>query len=132
MIIADNCCYINLLKMNIDSDDRIALKRAEVAISRFNDVAIPHHLTLLQKHHRNIKNSLVLGDWTRIKSEEINAMRVIKQIKNILLEMNMLREKIPVECLDRFDALMADGKKKAFSAMEEYLRRFQGIISYFL
>lgn len=106
--------------MSLETMDTIPLKQAEIAINRFN-LAVPHHLGLLQNHRTNIEKSLTLGDWTRIKRDEINARRVIKQLKNILLEMNVLRDKISEEELSRFDALMAESKKKAFTAMEEYL-----------
>lgn len=31
------------------------IKRLEIPISKFNDVAIPHHLDLLRRHKNNIK-----------------------------------------------------------------------------
>uniref|UniRef100_T1P8U4 SNARE domain protein n=1 Tax=Musca domestica TaxID=7370 RepID=T1P8U4_MUSDO len=101
--------------------DKIPLKQAEIAVRRFNDMAIPHHLGLLKNHHSNIEKSLALGDWNKIKKEEINAMRVIKQIKNLLLEMDALREKVRDDDLERFDAMMEEGKQKAFDGMKEYL-----------
>ncbi|XP_013116493.1 syntaxin-17 [Stomoxys calcitrans] len=101
--------------------EKIPLKQAEIAVRRFNDMAIPHHLGLLKNHHSNIEKSLALGDWNKIKKEEINAMRVIKQIKNLLLEMDALREKVREEDLERFDAMMENGKQKAFDGMKEYL-----------
>uniref|UniRef100_W8BSE2 Syntaxin-17 n=1 Tax=Ceratitis capitata TaxID=7213 RepID=W8BSE2_CERCA len=103
------------------SSDKIPLKQAEVSVRRFNDLAIPHHLGLLKNHRSNIEKSLALGDWNKIKKEEINATRVIKQIKNLLLEMDVLREKVRPEDLKRFDSMMEEGKNKAFQGMSEYL-----------
>ena len=87
---------------------------------RFNDM-LPHHLGLLKNHRSNIEKSLALGDWNKIKKEEINAGRVIKQLKNLLIEMDSLRDKVREEDVERFDALMADGRKKAFEGMRDYL-----------
>lgn len=103
------------------SNDKIPLKQAEVSVRRFNDLAIPHHLSLLKNHRSNIEKSLALGDWNKIKKEEINATRVIKQIKNLLIEMDALRERVRSEDLERFDVMMEDGKNKAFQGMSEYL-----------
>ncbi|XP_011183710.2 syntaxin-17 [Zeugodacus cucurbitae] len=103
------------------SNDKIPLKQAEVSVRRFNDLAIPHHLSLLKNHRSNIEKSLALGDWNKIKKEEINATRVIKQLKNLLLEMDTLRERVRPEDLQRFDIMMEDGKNKAFQGMSEYL-----------
>ncbi|XP_014090362.1 syntaxin-17 [Bactrocera oleae] len=105
----------------MSSNDKIPLKQAEVSVRRFNDLAIPHHLSLLKNHRSNIEKSLALGDWNKIKKEEINATRVIKQIKNLLLEMDTLRERVRSEDLARFDIMMEDGKIKAFQGMSEYL-----------
>ncbi|KAI8039385.1 syntaxin-17 [Drosophila gunungcola] len=101
-------------------DEKLPLKQAEISIQRFLDTAIPHHLSLLKNHRSNIEKSLALGDWQKIKKEELNAMRVIKQIKNLLLEMDALREKVREEDLERFDDLMRPGKDEAFAGMKEF------------
>lgn len=103
------------------ANDKIPMKQAEIAVRRFNDMAIPHHMGLLQNHRSNIEKSLALGDWQKIKKEEINAMRVIKQVKNLLLEMDTLREKVKESDLPRFDSMMEEGKQKAFAGMKEYM-----------
>ncbi|XP_001352634.2 syntaxin-17 [Drosophila pseudoobscura] len=101
-------------------DQKLPLKQAEVSVQRFQDTAVPHHLGLLKNHRSNIEKSLALGDWQKIKREELNAMRVIKQIKNLLLEMDALREKVREEDLERFDELMRPGKEKAFAGMKYF------------
>lgn len=102
------------------SDEKLALKQAELSVQRFQDMAVPHHLSLLQNHRSNIEKSLALGDWQKIKKEELNAMRVIKQIKNLLLEMDTLREKLREEDQARFDELMKPGRAKAFEGMNKF------------
>ncbi|XP_017028598.1 syntaxin-17 [Drosophila kikkawai] len=101
-------------------DEKLPLKQAEVSIQRFQDQAVPHHLSLLKNHRSNIEKSLALGDWQKIKKEELNALRVIKQIKNLLLEMDALREKVREEDLERFDDLMRPGRDQAFAGMKEF------------
>ncbi|KAH8349541.1 hypothetical protein KR084_001367 [Drosophila pseudotakahashii] len=101
-------------------DEKLPLKQAEVSIQRFHDMAVPHHLSLLKNHRSNIEKSLALGDWQKIKKEELNALRVIKQIKNLLLEMDALREKVREEDLERFDQLMRPGRDKAFAGMKDF------------
>ncbi|XP_017843534.1 syntaxin-17 [Drosophila busckii] len=100
--------------------DRLPLKQAELSVQRFQDMAVPHHLSLLQNHRSNIEKSLALGDWQKIKKEELNAMRVIKQIKNLLVEMDALREKLAEQDQQRFDELMKPGKDKAFAGMQKF------------
>lgn len=100
---------------------KIPIKQAEVSIRKFNDLALPHHLGLLKNHKSNIEKCLALGDWTKIKKEEINAMRVIKQLKNLMLEMDILREKVCDDDREKFDEMMSVGKNKAMEGMREYL-----------
>ncbi|KAH8302071.1 hypothetical protein KR044_002384 [Drosophila immigrans] len=107
------------------TEEKLPLKQAELSVQRFQDMAVPHHLGLLQNHRSNIEKSLALGDWQKIKKEELNAMRVIKQIKNLLLEMDTLREKLRDEDKPRFDQLMKPGKTKAFEGMNKFAAELQ-------
>lgn len=34
--------------------DKLPLKRVELSLSKFNEVAIPHHLDLMRQHRANI------------------------------------------------------------------------------
>lgn len=67
---------------------KLPLKLAEVAVQRFNAPAsgIPHHVGLLANHRANIERFLPGssgdgGDWDKIRREQINAARVVKQLK---------------------------------------------------
>ncbi|XP_055321591.1 syntaxin-17 [Sitodiplosis mosellana] len=102
-------------------DSCISIKRAEISIKKFNDVGLPHHLGLLKNHKSNIEKSLALGDLDKVKKEEINATRVIKQLKNLMLEMDILRGNVKESDLDRFDELTMPGRQKAKDAIQEYL-----------
>ncbi|XP_030560893.1 syntaxin-17 [Drosophila novamexicana] len=101
-------------------DTKLALRQAEVSVQRFRDMAVPHQLSLLENHRSNIEKSLALCDWQKIKKEELNALRVIKQMKNLLLEMDALRDKLQPEDQARFDELMKPGKDKAFEGMRRF------------
>lgn len=107
--------------MNASNESYIPIKRAEVSINKFNEVGIPHHLGLLKNHKTNIEKSLALGDWEKVKKEEINATRVVKQLKNLMLEMDILRSQIEEKDLDRFDELTLSGRQRAKEAIKEYL-----------
>jgi hypothetical protein len=44
--------------MSLSPDNEMVkqpIKRLEIPINKFNDVAIPHHLDLLKRHKNNIK-----------------------------------------------------------------------------
>lgn len=102
-------------------DSSIGIKQAVISIEKFNEVGIPHHLGLLKNHKENIEKSLALHDWNKVKKEEINATRVIKQLKNLILEMDILRGNVIENDLDKFDELTMVGRKRAKQAIQEFL-----------
>lgn len=99
----------------------IPIKQAEISIEKFNNVGIPHHVGLLKNHKSNIEKSLALRDWDKVKKEEINATRVIKQLKNLLLEMDILRGNVVEHDLDKFDELTVAGRHIAKDSIQGYL-----------
>lgn len=102
----------------------ITIKQAEISIKKFNEIGIPHHLGLLKNHKSNIEKSLALSDWDKVKKEEINSTRVIKQLKSLMLEMDILRGAVEEINLDKFDELTSVGRKKVKEAIKEYLGEF--------
>lgn len=117
---------VHLLSLEMDaaSHSYIPIKQAALAIQKFNEVGIPHHLGLLKNHKSNIEKCLALGDWDKMKKEEINATRVVKQLKNLILDMDMLRSKVIESDLDQFDELTLPGRQKAKESIREYLGNF--------
>lgn len=107
--------------INMLDEERIPLKRAEISIQKFNDVGIPHHLSLLRNHKSNIKKCLALGDWDKIQKEEINATRVVKQLKTLLMEMDSLRSKLIHEDVKKFDELILTSRQSAMAEMKSYM-----------
>lgn len=101
---------------------RLPIKLAEISIKKFNQNGIPHHLGLLRNHKTNIEKCLALGDWDKIKKEEINATRVIKQLKNLLMEMDELRNKIQPEDISKFDDQIAESRQMALDEINTYLK----------
>lgn len=106
--------------MDSSSEEKISLKLAEISIQKFNQT-IPQYLNLLKNHKCNIEKAFQLKDWDRIKREQINATRVIKQMKFLILEIDKVRSRVRNEELDRFDEGTDGAKKTALAGMGEYL-----------
>lgn len=100
--------------------EKISLKLAEISIQKFNQ-SIPQYLSLLKNHKCNIEKAGSLKDWDRIKREQINATRVIKQMKYLILEIDKVRSRVQESDLEKFDASIDGAKKMAFTGMGEYL-----------
>lgn len=106
---------------NDDNNTKISLKMAQISIQKFNNAGIPNYIGLLKNHKSNIRKSLALGDWDKIKKEEINATRVVKQLKNLLMEMDTLRSKLRPEDINEFDRLIKQSKTDAMTEMKAFI-----------
>ncbi|XP_021916917.1 syntaxin-17 isoform X2 [Zootermopsis nevadensis] len=62
-----------------------------------------------------------LGDWDRMHCEQINATRLIKQLKALIYEMDMLRSQVQDSDLQKFDTLTDRARKNAQDAIKDYL-----------
>ncbi|KMQ88129.1 syntaxin-17 isoform x2 [Lasius niger] len=96
------------------------IRRLEIQISNFN-VAIPHHVDLLKRHKNNIKKYQNQHDWERVRKEHINVSRIIKQLKELLYQMETLRAQVLDVDIDKFDKLTTHARTSIMRAIEEYL-----------
>lgn len=81
-------------------------------------------MSLLKNHKSNIEKLLALGDYDKIRKEEISATRVIKQLKNLLMEMDVLRRKLSAEDVAKFDKQILVSRQNALTEINSYLGLF--------
>lgn len=67
-------------------------------------------------------------DWERVKKEHINVSRIIKQLKELLHQMETLRSQVLDVDIDKFDKLTTNARKSIMNAIEEYLGKIHNII----
>lgn len=101
--------------------EKIPYKMAEISARRFAQEGVPHSLGLLRNHKTNIEKSLALHDWEKIQREEINAGRVIKELKNLLLEMEDLRDRVRAEDVEKFDSVTNKARRDAIECIQEFV-----------
>jgi syntaxin 17 len=53
--------------------------------------------------------------------EQVNATRLIKQMKGLIYEIDMLRSQVQDSDLQKFDSLTEQARKNAQDAIKEYL-----------
>lgn len=95
------------------------IRRLEIQINNFN-VAIPHHVDLLQRHKANILKYQAQHDWVKLNKEQINVSRLVKQLKELLYQMETLRSQV-LDCdIEQFDKRVSNARKSLMSAIEEY------------
>lgn len=121
------------------------IRRLEIQINNFN-VAIPHHVNLLKRHKNNIKKvSTIMSvlrfsyfyslwyeqfkslqyqsqhDWEQVRREHVNVSRIVKQLKELLYQMDTLRAQVLDVDIGKFDKLTTNARSSIMSAIEEYL-----------
>ncbi|XP_020278941.1 syntaxin-17 [Pseudomyrmex gracilis] len=96
------------------------IRRLEIQINNFN-IAIPHHVNLLKRHKNNIKKYQDQRDWEQVRKEHVNVSRIIKQLKELLYQMDTLRAQVLDADIDKFDKLTRSARTSIMNAIEEYL-----------
>ncbi|XP_003705674.1 syntaxin 17 [Megachile rotundata] len=106
------------------SPENIALKqpirRLEIQINNFN-VAIPHHVGLLKRHKSNIEKYQAQHDWEKMYREHMNVSRIVKQLKELLYQMDTLRAQVLDSDIEQFDKLTGNARSSIMNAVKEYL-----------
>ncbi|XP_028031759.1 syntaxin-17 isoform X2 [Bombyx mandarina] len=105
----------------MEEEDKLPLKRVEFSLTKFNEVAIPHHLDLLRQHKANIIKYEEGGEYARVRSEQTHARRVASQLRALLGELEALRRRVRVDDLPRFDALTRSSRDNTLKAIMDYL-----------
>ncbi|XP_013161516.1 PREDICTED: syntaxin-17 [Papilio xuthus] len=100
---------------------KLSLKRVELSLTKFNEVAIPHHLDLLRQHKTNIIKYGESGDTRRLRAEQTHARRVAGQLRALLAEMDALRAQVREEDRARFDAMTQRTRDLTLRAIVDYL-----------
>nr|XP_037876045.1 uncharacterized protein LOC101747035 isoform X3 [Bombyx mori] len=105
----------------MEEEDKLPLKRVEFSLTKFNEVAIPHHLDLLRQHKANIIKYEEGGEYARVRSEQTHARRVASQLRALLGELEALRRRVRLDDLPRFDALTRSSRDNTLKAIMDYL-----------
>lgn len=113
-----------MAKSNIDGlplGAKRPLKWVEVPLYKFNEVAVPHHVDLLNRHRENIEKFQLRGEWDKAHREQINATRVVKQLKDLLMEIDSLRAQVLDADLDQFDKQTEKSRQITVNSIKSYL-----------
>ncbi|XP_046974471.1 uncharacterized protein LOC124540797 isoform X2 [Vanessa cardui] len=105
----------------MDEENKLPLKRVELSLTKFNEVAIPHHLDLLRQHKANIIKYEEAEEYARVRSEQVHARRVAAQLRALLGELDALRRQVRAQDVPRFDRLTQRSRDLTLRAIMDYL-----------
>lgn len=103
----------------MDENSKIPIKVAEISINKFNDQI--HHKVVQLKTFR-VKNSsaATLGDLEKLRKEAINSLRVVKQLKQLLIEIEHLKSRTRSGDHYKFDELTSRRRNEALKEIQMY------------
>jgi len=64
-------------------------------------------------------------DWEQVRKEHVNVSRIVKQLKELLYQMDTLRAQVLDVDIGKFDKLTTNARSSIMSAIEEYLGKKQ-------
>ncbi|RZF40126.1 hypothetical protein LSTR_LSTR011254 [Laodelphax striatellus] len=102
------------------TDSKQPLKWMELPITKFNEIAVPHHITQLKEMKLNIQKMARSGDYENMRKEQVKAKKVIEQLRALVREMDILRNKVLDSDLNKFDKSINSSRQTALSALQEY------------
>lgn len=112
---------------SLDFQTKFPLRRFDVALRKFTDVAIPLHLQLLNKHRENISNFQASEEWDKVHREQVNASRTIQQLKADIWEVDKLRQQVLDDDVDKFEERVSSVRKEALDAVQEFIECHKGV-----
>lgn len=85
---------------------KLTLKQAKLSIDKFN-MTMQVQLNQLRNHKNNIQRILKLRDrkenYDEIRKEEVMVLRIVKQIKSLVVDIHKLRDQVRESDHEAFD-----------------------------
>ncbi|VEN58781.1 unnamed protein product [Callosobruchus maculatus] len=79
------------------------LKVLEVPLNKFSDEVVPHHQNVFEQYKAGIQKLVALNNTEQLKKEIKEKKRTVKQLRDLMYELDTLRTQVEDEDLDRFD-----------------------------
>lgn len=103
----------------MNENKKIPIKIAEISINKFNDQI--HQKVVQLKNFRATNSSpSTLGDIEKLRKEAINSLRVVKQLKQLLSEIDHLKTQTKLEDHEKFDELTSRRRNEALKEIKMY------------
>ncbi|XP_072934048.1 syntaxin-17 isoform X1 [Epargyreus clarus] len=107
--------------IKMEEEDMLPLKRVELSLTKFNEVAIPHHLDLLRQHRANILKYEQSGEYARVRVEQAAAARAAGRLRALLAELAALRRRVRAPDRAAFDRSTQRARDRTHRAVMDYL-----------
>ncbi|CAH1970370.1 unnamed protein product [Acanthoscelides obtectus] len=79
------------------------MKVLEVPLNKFSDEVVPHHQNVFEQYKGGIQKLVALNNTKQLKKEIKEKKRTVKQLRDLMYELDTLRTQVEDEDLDKFD-----------------------------
>ncbi|KAF2899762.1 hypothetical protein ILUMI_06425 [Ignelater luminosus] len=95
-------------------------KLIEIPLNKFRDEAVPHHQRVFETHKNNIHKHISSNNVEQIKWEIKDKKRIIRQLKDLMYELDTLRTQVEDSDLAKFDSKTLSLRKTILELISSY------------
>ncbi|GJQ76805.1 putative glycosyltransferase like family [Trypoxylus dichotomus] len=95
-------------------------KLIEIPLNKFHTEALPYHLQLYQQQKDTIERCMSTKNSQQLSYEIKNKPRIVRQLKDLLYELDTLRTRVYDEDLDKFDSRTFSLRKSITTLIKDY------------
>ncbi|XP_068902545.1 syntaxin-17 isoform X1 [Tenebrio molitor] len=96
------------------------LKLIEVPLNKFSEEVIPHHQSIFEQHRTCVLKLMSKNNIQIVQQEIKSKKRVIKQLKDLMYELDTLRTQVEDVDLDKFDTKTLSFRKIIITLISGY------------
>ncbi|CAG9862673.1 unnamed protein product [Phyllotreta striolata] len=104
----------------LNSHNKQPFKVIEVPLSKFKDEIIPHHQNVFESYKSNINMLMAISDEQQLRKEIKAKKRNVKQLRDLMYELDTLRTQVEDENLDQFDTKTLSLRKILLNLISGY------------
>ncbi|KRT85555.1 hypothetical protein AMK59_369, partial [Oryctes borbonicus] len=95
-------------------------KLIEIPLNKFHTEALPYHLQLYQQQKDTIEGCMSTKNSQQLSHEIKHKSRIVRQLKDLLYELDTLRTRVYDEDLDRFDSRTFSLRRSITTLIKDY------------
>ncbi|KAG5880674.1 hypothetical protein JTB14_028430 [Gonioctena quinquepunctata] len=96
------------------------LKMIEVPLAKFSEEVVPHHQKMFELYKAVIHKLISVNDTGQLKKEIKDKKRTIKQLRDLMYELDTLRTQVDDKDLDKFDQKTLSLRKILLNLINQY------------
>ncbi|KAJ8954595.1 hypothetical protein NQ318_003126 [Aromia moschata] len=97
-----------------------SLKCIEIPLNKFTEEVVPHHQKIFEQYKATVQKLVLVNNGEQLKREVKDKKRLIKQLRDLMYELDTLRTQVEDADLDKFDTKTLSLRKIIISLITGY------------